>query len=474
MFKLNRDILYLILKELQDDKKSFYKCLLVNRTWSEIIIPILWKNPWKYLKKGNEKKLLNVIISHLSEESRNNLMLILSGHYNYLKGSYQKPLFDYISFCKHLNLNEIKRIIDVIPDKIYEISIIRNEILKLFINENRVFTHLYIPHQFDYQIHLIPGAKVCLSELQLLRCHTTIDDKILTGLSEICKSIKKLELFIGWSNNKYGIVKLIENQKKLFDIRLNYYYSRANESFFEVLENSLIKYSNNIQSFKLTKQPITNILSSFVNLKRLELHDGFHYMPWNCLENLSLPFLQVLRAIGIPVKVLISLIENTSGHLIEIKIDDTIYSGINNAMLIQAIYKNCPNLSYLKLLIKISNKLEFEKLLINCQYLNGLFLILESYNDQSNIYDGLLKILAKSSPTNLFKFKFKFCYNHNFKSDSLKLFFDDWKGRHPMLLQFALNDDYDDLIEKYKAEGIIKRYDNKASYDDFEWIEKRV
>ncbi|CAB5390343.1 unnamed protein product [Rhizophagus irregularis] len=197
-------------------------------------------------------------------------------------------------------------------------------------------------------------------------------------------------------------------------------------------------------------------------------------MPWNCLENLSLPFLQVLRAIGIPVKVLISLIENTSGHLIEIKIDDTIYSGINNAMLIQAIYKNCPNLSYLKLLIKISNKLEFEKLLINCQYLNGLFLILESYNDQSNIYDGLLKILAKSSPTNLFKFKFKFCYNHNFKSDSLKLFFDDWKGRHPMLLQFALNDDYDDLIEKYKAEGIIKRYDNKASYDDFEWIEKRV
>ncbi|GBC47163.2 hypothetical protein GLOIN_2v1866989 [Rhizophagus irregularis DAOM 181602=DAOM 197198] len=241
-----------------------------------------------------------------------------------------------------------------------------------------VFTHLYIPHQFDYQIHLIPGAKVCLSELQLLRCHTTIDDKILTGLSEICKSIKKLELFIGWSNNK------------------------ANESFFEVLENSLIKYSNNIQSFKLTKQPITNILSSFVNLKRLELHDGFHYMPWNCLENLSLPFLQVLRAIGIPVKVLISLIENTSGHLIEIKIDDTIYSGINNAMLIQAIYKNCPNLN------------------------------------------------------------------------SLKLFFDDWKGRHPMLLQFALNDDYDDLIEKYKAEGIIKRYDNKASYDDFEWIEKRV
>src|SRR6266498_5105205 len=98
MSKLNRDVLYLIFKELQDDKNVLYSCLLVNKTWCEIIIPILWNDPWKYLNKGKEKLLLNSIISHLSDKSKDNLgqeMVI----------SYQRPIFNYISFCRHLNLN---------------------------------------------------------------------------------------------------------------------------------------------------------------------------------------------------------------------------------------------------------------------------------------------------------------------------------------------------------------------------------
>src|SRR6266536_605332 len=112
MFKLNRDVLYLIFKELQDtSEKTLYSCLLVNKTWCEIIIPILWKDPWKFLKKdlGHRKKklLLNVLLFHLSDELRNDL----NQHFSFLTNSYQKPLFDYISFCRHLNLNEIQRII---------------------------------------------------------------------------------------------------------------------------------------------------------------------------------------------------------------------------------------------------------------------------------------------------------------------------------------------------------------------------
>jgi hypothetical protein len=63
--KLNHDVLYLIFKELQDDRKSLYSFLLVNKTWCEMIIPILWSNPWNHLDERKEKLLLNVIISHL-------------------------------------------------------------------------------------------------------------------------------------------------------------------------------------------------------------------------------------------------------------------------------------------------------------------------------------------------------------------------------------------------------------------------
>ncbi|CAB4444282.1 unnamed protein product [Rhizophagus irregularis] len=441
MAKLNRDVLYLISKELQDNKKTLNSCLLVNKTWSEIFIPTLWKNPWKDLVRENEILLFDIIISHLSNDSRDNLIQ----YFNFLKNSYQKPLFDYISFCKHLNLIVIERIINTIIDKKYGIPIVESVILNLFIKENRKFTHLYIPHRFDHQIHLIPDAKYCFLELQFLCCHTTIDDNILNGLTEICKSIKELELFIGWSNNKYGIIKLIENQKELSDIRLNYYYSSNNESFFKILITSLIKFSNNIQYFTS--------------------------------KSLSLPFFQVFGAVEISAKSLTSLIENTSGNLIEIKIGDTAYNGFFNKRIIQAIYLNCPNLRYLKLFVENNNILEFEKLLINCKYLNGLFILFDNqkiFDNQDNSHNDLFNILIKSSPINLFKFKLWF--TSNIKSDSLKLFFDNWKGKHPMLLQLSLrdyNDNYN-LAGIYKAKGIIKRYDNEAYYEDFEWIKKKV
>ena len=54
---LNRDVLYLIFEELQDDKQTLHSCIFVNKLWCEIIVPILWKDPWKYV--GINEKLLS-------------------------------------------------------------------------------------------------------------------------------------------------------------------------------------------------------------------------------------------------------------------------------------------------------------------------------------------------------------------------------------------------------------------------------
>ncbi len=67
------------------------------------------------------------------------------------------------------------------------------------------------------------------------------------------------------------------------------------------------------------------------------------------------------------------------------------------------------------------------------------------------------------------------------KLEYLKLFFDSWKGRHPMLIQTVVVsqcsgiEEWFDLIEKYKMEGIIKKYDNDYDgdgFEQFEWIHK--
>src|SRR5579862_8631603 len=124
MARLNIDILYLIFEELQDDKNTLFSCILVNKTWCEITIPILWKNPWKSLKNKKEKLLLNVIISHLKKKLRGREL------------SYQKLSFDYISFCRHLNFSKIQIIINEVCKK-SKVSIDQDEIFNLFINGNR-------------------------------------------------------------------------------------------------------------------------------------------------------------------------------------------------------------------------------------------------------------------------------------------------------------------------------------------------
>ncbi|GBC30879.2 hypothetical protein GLOIN_2v1783341 [Rhizophagus irregularis DAOM 181602=DAOM 197198] len=182
-----------------------------------------------------------------------------------------------------------------------------------------------------------------------------------------------------------------------------------------------------MQYFKITKPPVINLLSSFVNLRVLELELNGDYRDYNYLKNVTLPFLQVLKTRFVPTSILISLIENTSGSLIDIS---------------------------MKSILRNSSISELEELLIRCQYLDELYLFDYDGIDLNNLF----RILTRSSPTNLFKFKFSFS---QIDLDSLELFFENWKGRHPMILQFVRQtEDIEVLIEKYKSEGVIKNYNS--------------
>ncbi|GBC09565.1 hypothetical protein RclHR1_08990009 [Rhizophagus clarus] len=475
MFKLNNDILYLIFKELQNNKKVLLSGLTVNKTWCETIVPILWRNPWKYLKnnKLEKKLLLNTIITQLSDESRNNLK---SQGVDFPTNPYQRPLFDYMSFCRYLNLNNINEIINIFIDNINEKSvflIVREEILKLFINKNTRLTHLCIPHQFDYQINLILDANLCFSELEFLSCNTSISNNVLNGLIEICKPIKELELIIEKGGNNYEIINLIKAMKRLFNVNLHYLQNEQNdESFCRILEGSLVTHANSIRYFKMTGRSITKFISSFVNLNKLELiaTDHNNVAAWNCLKNLSLPFIRILKARSIPIEALVSLIKNTNGCLTTIKIDYIAHTFDNNKCIIQAIYQSCPNLEYLKLFFKSSNILELNNLLNNCQYLSKLHIIIDNYFESGALYnwDYLFEVLTSSSPACLYNLKF--CFDEAPTLESLKLFLDNWKNRRSMLLKtmqindIFLNplnfwsDKHLDLLKEYKAKGIVKRY----------------
>ncbi|RIA85191.1 hypothetical protein C1645_831153 [Glomus cerebriforme] len=426
MSKLNKDILFLIFKEFQDDKIFLYSCLLVNRTWCETAVTILWKIPGRYklITENANIKLVNVILLHLSEEKRKILKNQGINFFTNLYQSNQQPLFNYIKLWKYLNLQLLESLIRSIPNiEISIMSIIENEIMNLFINENTSFIALSIPKLVDHQLQHISGTEFCFSGLEYLYCYSDNDNQnILKGLSSISKSIKKLTVDIPFDNTNFsGIIKLIEAQKNLNKVCLhNSYYNNMRN-----IEESLIKNVDTIQYLQIDWIPVTKILSYLV-----------------------------LRSEYIPLNIMSNLIENTKGHLTE----------------------NCPNLRYIKISINNDNLPEFEKLLVNCQYLNGLVIM----NTRGLYYDDLFKILVKSSPISLNKFKFEFNTKYQHKLKYLKLFFDNWKDRPPILLHIDpinyFTDTHikqikktEDLIKKYKTKGIVKDYDINGSNFEFEW-----
>ena len=153
-------------------------------------------------------------------------------------------------------------------------------------------------------------------------------------------------------------------------------------------------------------------------------------------------------------------------------------------MLIQAIYQNCPDLKYLQLLLNNNNLLEFEKLLTSCQCLEGLVILSDAERTEGLVWDNLFKILSESSPANLYKFKV-YLYTYYTMLNFFTSFFDNWRGRHPMVLKrtattysnLISRGAYFSLINKYKAEGIIEEYREDLTtptFNDFDEFKNRI
>src|SRR4051812_6675489 len=208
MSKLNKDCLSLIFEELYDDKNSLYHCLLVNKLWCETVIPILWRDPWFVLRKKNNlsiqvhdraKSFVNIILLHLSEESKNSLTIQGVDIFSRLPLK-QKPLFDYIRFCKYIRLQCFaekyygKSIYDTFYyhgcNSQYRI-ILGQEICKLFICKCISLKFLNVT-TFKQTICKYPGAETSLSLLHELHCQGDDDASLFYGLAQICRSIEKI------------------------------------------------------------------------------------------------------------------------------------------------------------------------------------------------------------------------------------------------------------------------------------------
>ncbi|EXX77575.1 uncharacterized protein OCT59_013948 [Rhizophagus irregularis] len=492
MSKIDNDVLLIIFDELKNDNGTLFTCALVNRQWCKMAIPILWKDPIKN-QQFNEQ-LLDIIKYSLPYESKK----LLLSHGIDITSNLQlrkKPLFDYIKYCKYLRFNKINEYANLMTKSIKETDyfLIKREIFKFYISKcssikflDLNFTERYYQLSHDdlmkYQLLKFPGSINCFSELMELHCDSNIDSSIFYGFAEICKFIQKIYIYQLYDNP--GLIELIKVQKNLKKFKYTaskFIKYKINE--FTGIGKALENNSETLLHFKALDDLYGNcfipgVFSKFKNLEKLILFRlCYCFQQYEFEEQLSFtsfPKLKVIHIQDASIYTVKKIIEKTDGNLIKIAIYDIEYKkDYDNKPfqdLIQSIYKNCPNLKFLRLEIKDEILEDFEKLLITCNQLEGL--VIEScrwkmYNNYN--IKNLLLLLAKSSPINLFKFKFY--YYWDFDQISLNLFFENWRGRTPLKFYMVDTDKFLSIFENYKNEGIIERYEDIEDiyFKCFEW-----
>ncbi|CAB4464639.1 unnamed protein product [Rhizophagus irregularis] len=336
-----------------------------------------------------------------------------------------------------------------------------------------------------HQIFYFPGAKNCLESLCELKCDTSNDPSYFYGLARICQYIQRLIIINIVPKSNSGIVKLIEVQKNLKyfewtdDFDVDYYTDNHYKETFLELEKKA-GFLNHLKLFFLYIDSfdyyiiMKELLPKLHNIKTLKCNE-FSYINYSILKTLVYNDIEVLDIDYFTISETLIIIENSGGHLKEISLKpyDFIFDDDNfsdkSLIFIRKIYENCPLIEYLSLALFPSRNhfIEFEKLLQVCQNLKSLLLITSNYytyETEEEILENrkeILKILIKSAPINLREIRFFDDFNFSLEVLEEELL-KKWRDR-PALSILTSNsiykgEDYKNLINKYKNNGVIKSF----------------
>ncbi|EXX54889.1 uncharacterized protein OCT59_012950 [Rhizophagus irregularis] len=485
MAKLNKDILFLIFEELQEDSKSLFSCLMVNRLWCETVIPILWRNPWCYnnINYKNKIYLFFIIAYYLFDDIKD---FITNQRIKLPSDSNQSLLFDYFSFCRSINVNNINNIISIGSNLDYNQYFIQQKFYYFFMKkcpELKYFDMKSMKHQIFY----FPEAEARLESLCELKCDTSIDSSYYYGLLPFCKYIQRLIIINVDPKPNHGIAKLIEVQKNLkyFEWKDNFCDDILTEDPYEEVLLALEKKVASLSHLRICLLYVDNyehallqkILSKFYKLKILII-DDYLYFAEEQLEKLRMMAYHELEVISVhfnKLDIISSIIENNGRRIkkilfrpydiIDLEFDDFNFYE-NSLNFIRKVYENCPSIEYLSITFPSSRNhfTEFEKLLKICQNLKSLLIVLWN-RDKVETYEKngeeLLKILIRSAPTNLKEIRLG--DDFKFSLENLEDFLEKWRSRRALSIftidPIYLREDYKNLINKYKSEGVIKNFD---------------
>ncbi|CAG8479618.1 23816_t:CDS:2 [Cetraspora pellucida] len=478
--RLPADCLEDIFKYLSDDTDSLYSCLLVNKLWCQIVIRILWKNPWNLNSKPKYNRITSwacitrTLISLIPDTSKQILKrngveippLIVSSQLS-------SPIYNYLGFCKSLSLKEIHRVrrefLDLIPmsniEKVHKEDLVEKEIYKLFLERCYSLKYLQL---LDVPLTDCPGATTSLSRLCELECNANISSKTFLELSKICQHIQIININPCDKDNK-GLATLIKSQKSLKELKLQCSYR---DFKVPLISNAISTLSDTLICIRLIKNicisPTT--LRYLSNIKTLELDLSETQSSYDILQSINLPNLEILDVKFdevTPFYIYTNLISTTKNSLKKININH--WCSVLNEEIspyLHSIINQCSkSLQYVTIWCSQHVFLDIKQLLISCNNLKTIIFETLDENDYEDEYDNgrmILDLLGKSAPCNLIDLRFNGKWN--FDVTDLHKFLEIWKRRKTSLslrvdiYPFTLSRECINLIDKHREDGILKSF----------------
>jgi hypothetical protein len=92
------ELMYKIIKYFQNDYSTLYSCILVNRLWCRLTIPLLWEDPFSIPTKNYN--FIEIYLHDLNDDFKTKL-----NGYKIINNSLPSNiLFNYTGFLKYLNI----------------------------------------------------------------------------------------------------------------------------------------------------------------------------------------------------------------------------------------------------------------------------------------------------------------------------------------------------------------------------------
>ncbi|PKC69504.1 hypothetical protein RhiirA1_455938 [Rhizophagus irregularis] len=284
-----------IVQYFRNDYKTLHSCVLVNRAWCRITIPLLWKEPFSIPVKNYH--FIEIYLHNLNDYDKTKLNVC--GINNKIFPS--KTLFNYPSFIQRINTFKIEQSIEkwitsigVLKDMTTIVkTLIYKLLFKIFINNEvnlRTFEILITTDQdhrnFNEIFELIlqkPNFICNIRNFKLQRIANV--RKILQFLEFIslkCNSISSINFQFQKFNDENNLLvkkflsSIINSQQNLKKISFEYDdlpllndLLILNNSLSLVLDNSLLLLNNNINCSNTLKTIIFHKIN-FKNLNNLK------------------------------------------------------------------------------------------------------------------------------------------------------------------------------------------------------------